>query len=384
MSETQEDKDTEVSLTPEKVQSLKEEHGVTDEVIEEIVQNVEVTSKPISATVRTKETKAMDEESGFLRAMSKGDVGVGEAMLLMDYQDRKERRRREDEARKQPTLTAEDIRKEVQAALKASKPVAPEEKPEWAKENEQKMDEILNRLKGEEEDKKLSVAIEKATGPLKTQLEQTQKKMDEESTRNRETIERLSKPTPEGDPTKKKTWVEEVTEATEAIKQVGTLINTTTGNPSSDIEKVKAYGDVIEGIIVKAGEAGAFSALETIFSRKPETPTGGAKKPEKIVMPSMPTVEPEEVTAIELEAPVEETVEVPVEETLEAPEVPIEAPVEETVEVPVVAPTKIYTCKHCGESGFEHPWQLASHSKKCLKAIEARKKLKEKNIGAGA
>ena len=43
---------------------------------------------------------------------------------------------------------------------------------------------------------------------------------------------------------------------------------------------------------------------------------------------------------------------------------------------------KEYSCKYCGAGPFEKPWQVASHSRKCPEAIEARKKEKDNEQSA--
>ena len=256
-----------VQIAPENVETLKEKYGVTEEALNAIIKNVEV-SGPIKGEVFPKTLPLADEEPvgelGMLRQLSRGEVGMGEALMYMDVMDRKERRERRDEEFRSHPLSAEDIGKYVGAnvfgVLKEAgltgKPATTkeempdwakeiqtqqdemlktkEEMPDWAKEIQTQQDEILKRMRSEEEDKKLKTAIKEATTPIAHQLEKAEEKIKELSSKP---------PTPPG----QKSRLEIYLDTRKDLKEAGIIKEAESGT----LMMVGPDGQPIQGIPVK-------------------------------------------------------------------------------------------------------------------------------------
>jgi len=112
------------------------------------------------------EKEAKPEKSAIDRLM--------ETMIVDYLMDRMEERRK---GKKSPSLTPEDIAKAVtNAVTEAIKPLIPqkqeEEMPEWAKEQQKQLQDILQRLTKEEEEEKTKKIIEEAQRPLLEQIKE--------------------------------------------------------------------------------------------------------------------------------------------------------------------------------------------------------------------
>lgn len=391
--------ESEISLSQEKVADLKEKHDLSEQDLEEIIESVEVQSKPVSVT---KEAKSVDEESGFLRAMNKGDLGTGEALVIMDFLDRKERQRIRDEKKEN----------------ESKKPPRAEGIPEWAKPMMAENKEILARMKSAEEEKKIAAAVKDATDPLKTELE----KKDDRTTRLEETVAKLSEPPKEKEdlaasvatgvaeglktagvgttpPPPPKNYVDDYIESRDKLKKVGLLqeqkSNIMRGPGGSDIPisgeipAVVAYlptifkelattaEDTIDRVAKKYGlfEGEKPGKPGEPLIKMPEKPRAMPPKPEPAAKPVEPIVEaPAEVTIIELETEPESLIVMPKKPIKETAVKPV------TIKKPERAVTpkpKGYSCKYCNAGPFDRPWKIAGHVKKCAKAIEAKKKEKK-------
>jgi len=84
-------------LNPEKMEELKEKYGITDDVIFEIAEAVEPDSEvpefPNMGKPRTfSQPFSGGAPSSTIASAMKGDISIAEAIILMDYQDRRERR----------------------------------------------------------------------------------------------------------------------------------------------------------------------------------------------------------------------------------------------------------------------------------------------------
>jgi len=84
-------------LNPEKMKELKEKYGITEEAIFEIAESVEPDSE-VPVFLPTGNTRGHPPASpgalpASLASAMRGDIGIGEAIILMDYMDRKEDRR---------------------------------------------------------------------------------------------------------------------------------------------------------------------------------------------------------------------------------------------------------------------------------------------------
>lgn len=422
------------SFSPENIVALKDKYGLDEAGLKEVLGKVEIIS-PLEAKAQPARLPEADgDKSGeaqLMKQIGRGDVSMAEALMYMDLMDRKDRRERRDRKEEErenngnQTLKAEDIGKELRIALQqvgvTGKPAAPEEIPEWAKPIMDDNKAILSKLKGEEEDKKLTTAIKEATGPLKAQLEKTQEK-----------IATLSQPAPEGSgPPKSDLTV--FLEMRNMLKEEGIIGSKSNimlgpdGQPipiKGEIPAALVFGPYLVKQILEAVEQTAENIGKKYGLIGEEKPTGMPKisREALIKMPQKPKPAVKPVEPI-TEAPVEEVKiipkELPTESILEMPQRPTEEIVEEVIEETIIpvpcaqcgvnkellpnglckpcateiakevkapkkpaaveaGPTITYVCNHCGAGGFEKPNQIALHSRNCPEAIEARKKAKKK------
>lgn len=100
-----------MGLNPEKMESLKEKYGITDDAIFEIADALEPDSEspPIPPTMGKREGFGYPS-STISRAMS-GEISIAEAIVLMDYMDRKDDRR---DRRAQPPQDTSGIKDLIQ------------------------------------------------------------------------------------------------------------------------------------------------------------------------------------------------------------------------------------------------------------------------------
>lgn len=92
-----------MGLNPEKMDELKEKYGITEDAIFEIAESLEPDSE-VPAFLPTGNQRGPPPASpaalpASLASAMRGDIGIGEAIILMDYMDRKDDRR---ERRYQP------------------------------------------------------------------------------------------------------------------------------------------------------------------------------------------------------------------------------------------------------------------------------------------
>lgn len=379
-----------VSIPPEAVEIVKEKYGLKDEALTEIVGNMQV-SGPIEGEA-TPSVLPLPEpgEPAFMKQLMRGEIGIGEALVLMDYFDRKERRSRElnKDNSIPPSPTANEIGSAVAIHLKNAGAVgkpAESERPDWAEEIHNQQDEILARMRREDAEKELSEAIDKHVGPLKHELDKAHEKIKE-----------LSKPSPAGTAPQKSS-LEVYLDMRKMLKDEGIIKEKESGT----LMMVGADGQPIQGIPVKGEIPAALvygphivEQISEIIEKRidkiatkyglVESPGAGPAKPKEplIKIPEKPPKAPP--TPPPPDKP-------PSEQILKMPEKPTlgeevaKVPLEEKVEVPKLhaekaekAAGKQYFCKHCGAGPFEKPWQVANHTKGCKKAKEAKAKEKGK------
>lgn len=84
-------------LSPEKMEELKQKYGIDDKAIFEIADSLEPDSEaPESPQVGNEKTAASPESGSIpssLASAMRGDISIAEAIILMDFMDRKEDRR---------------------------------------------------------------------------------------------------------------------------------------------------------------------------------------------------------------------------------------------------------------------------------------------------
>lgn len=104
-------------LNPEKMEELKEKYGINEEAIFEIAESLEPDSEvpPFLPVEKTRGPyPAAPAAAGLpasLASAMRGDIGIGEAIVLMDYMDRKDDRR---DRREQPTQDPSGITELIQ------------------------------------------------------------------------------------------------------------------------------------------------------------------------------------------------------------------------------------------------------------------------------
>jgi len=365
-------KEMKVRIAPENVEVLKEKYGLSDEALKAVMGDIEVVG-PVegNALPATLPPEGGLGEMQTLRALTRGEITMGEALLYMDIMDRKERKERrderEEEGRNHPALTAEDIGKHVgvhvHSALKEvglmSKPVTPkEEMPDWAKDIQKQQDEILGRMKKDEEDKRLGEAIDKHVGPVRTELEKAQEKIKELSSR------------PTEPSTGRKGMLDEYIETRNKLKEAGLLKE----EPAGSLYMLGPDGKPMQGLPVK-GELPAWMVYGPYFIDQmgeavekrmdkiahkyglvgpPEAPSG---KPKELI--PLPPKPPPEVPT---EAPPAVPPEIPEEPLFELPERPAApTPPEEAEEAP----------KPCAQCGKLVPLNPNGLCEACVKQLAA-------------
>lgn len=299
-----------VTLTPEKVEELKEKYNLSDEILSDIIRNtrVRLPPKPVSEELPAPpEDATTPGEPKFMRQLMRGDIGLGEAVFYGDYLERKDeraqRRKRNDGGSSQ--VTAKEIRAELVDALRnagvVGKPGAgKEEMPEWAKKSMKQQGEILKRMTKDDEEKERKTFVKEVTTPLMERLD----RQDERQARQDEKLALLSKAPPEG-VGPPKSAIQEYIDGRKALKDAGILKDV----QKSNIMMVSPDGTPMTGIPVKGeipavvvyGPAIVKQVLDSIESTADRiadkyglgpTKTEAAKKRPLIVIPEKPAPAP--------------------------------------------------------------------------------------------
>ncbi len=84
-------------MNPEKMEEIKGKYGIDEEAIFEIADSLEPDSEaPVFVQPGEQRERAPPKSEALpasLASAMRGDIGIGEAIILMDYMDRKEDRR---------------------------------------------------------------------------------------------------------------------------------------------------------------------------------------------------------------------------------------------------------------------------------------------------
>jgi len=162
-------------MPKEKVDELKAKYPtLSDETIDEIVHGLKVANAPGTA-VEEEELPPPTEPDIFAK-LGKGEITMGEALIYLDYVDRKEERRKASQNPVTPEKIAEAVVKGIKEALPPT-PTAKDEMPPWAKEHAEQLKQIASRLVKEEEDKRLKDAVEAAVKPVAGELEKAKEEI---------------------------------------------------------------------------------------------------------------------------------------------------------------------------------------------------------------
>lgn len=88
-----------MSLNPERMKELKDKYGLTDEAIVEIADSLEPeleeTETPIMGSRTVPRRTSEEDLPATLSSAMRGDLSIGEAIVLIDFMDRRERRDQE-------------------------------------------------------------------------------------------------------------------------------------------------------------------------------------------------------------------------------------------------------------------------------------------------
>jgi len=362
-----------VTISPENIEIIKEKYGLDEEGLKEVLGNVEVIApmqtRAPPARLPKEPNGEISGENQLMTQLMHGDLSMAEVIMYMDMQDRRDKRERMlllEEKRENSgnqTLTADDIGARTAGYLVAAlqkegvlgkRANTPEEKPEWAKEIEKSNSEILGKLRGDEENKKLTDGIEKGIGPMRTELVELRKDFTT-----------LSKPAPEGTgPPQSK--LEEYINFGRILKEAGIIQEQKSnimlgpdGNPipiKGEIPAALVYGPYLAEQIINTFEKAATN-IGRKYGLINEEPTQPQLPKESIIrMPPKPAAKPVEPLT---EAATEEvTVEEPVKPTapiITMPQKPIistieqvEEEPEEQVEEEVIEGTMGIPCAQCG------------------------------------
>ena len=132
-------------------------------------------------------------DTNFMSNLMSGDVGLGEALLVMDYWDRRDKKDKDPQG-----LTREDIPAIVAAALEnaglSGKPR--DEMPAWAEEQQKTLNALTERFEEEAQEKRDKKLIDDVTKPLLAALDTEREKRELIEKK----IEELGKPPEPGAP----------------------------------------------------------------------------------------------------------------------------------------------------------------------------------------
>ena len=111
-----------MALNPEKMEELKEKYGITDEAIFEIADSLEPDSEvpafPPMGNTRVNPPSSPAALPASLASAMRGDIGIGEAIILMDYMDRKDDRKDRRAPLHQDTSGIKDLIQEMREERK--------------------------------------------------------------------------------------------------------------------------------------------------------------------------------------------------------------------------------------------------------------------------
>jgi hypothetical protein len=362
----------------------------------------EQTSQP---EVKTPPEEAVEEKSLFdfesmLQGLAGKKLSTLEAIMLMDYMDRKEERefRRtqllQQMSNRQPQITAEDIAKivrqhveEAVGKLGLNQPQqAQPEMPDWAKEIQAQMKFIMDRLNKEEEEKKTQELISKVQQPVFKEIEKTITRLNELEKR----LEEIKQPTQAQTDTLQE--IKRLRETLETIKEtakaMGLKEESSSQSTSTSFEGIPVHGSVpayalaipkiIESVFntiekraeawLKSTPAGSSERI-LVLPEKPQPQPSFTATNKLLELPPLPPTTPTPAP------PPPEVVHIKLEPE-PSPE-PASEPEKKEVKVEAEKP-KEYKCKICGEA-FPSLWQLGSHTRWKHKKKEGETERQEKS-----
>lgn len=163
-------------MPKENADALKAKYNLTDETIQDVVSNLKATGTPKASEQEEEEPLKNQSEPEIFAKIGKGETSMGDALVWIDFQDRREARR----TRAQNNTTPEQIAKAVTEGIKeafGSKPRTEDEIPQWAKPLYDDIKEIKNREQKKEEDARLQETVQNAVKPVQQELEKTKEQL---------------------------------------------------------------------------------------------------------------------------------------------------------------------------------------------------------------
>lgn len=160
-------------MPKEKADELKAKYNLTEETIQDVISGLKVANTP-GAAVEEEAEEELPPPTGpdIFSKLGKGEVSMGEALIWLDYQDRKDERRKATQSPVTPEKIALAVVKEIKEALPPTAKTQ-DEMPPWAKKQAEQLERITSKLMKEEEDNRLKEAVDAAVKPVADQLVKT-------------------------------------------------------------------------------------------------------------------------------------------------------------------------------------------------------------------
>jgi len=164
-------------MPKEKADELKTKYNLSEETIQDVISGLKVANIPGAAVEEEAEEESASETGPeIFTKLGKGEVSMGEALIWLDYQDRKEERRKATQNIVTPEKIAEAVIKGIKEALPPPAK-ADDEMPPWAKKQAAQLEQITGKLMKEEEDERLNKAVEAAVKPVAEGLAKTKEEI---------------------------------------------------------------------------------------------------------------------------------------------------------------------------------------------------------------
>jgi hypothetical protein len=352
-----------------------------------------MTEQPSQPEVKAPPAEAAEEKPLFdfermLQGLAGKKLSTLEAIMLMDYMDRKEERELRRHQlysqlnNRQPQLTYEEIAKIVKqhvedAVSKLNLKPQPEI-PDWAKEMQAQMKTIMDRLSKQEKEKETQELMSKFQEPLTREIEKTITRLNELEKR----FEDIKQPTQAQTDTLQE--IKKLREILETIKEtakgMGLKEESSLQSKSTDFEGIPVHGSVpaYAVAIPKIIE----SIFNTIEKRAEAWLKSTPSSSERIlVLPEKPQPQPFFTASTKLLElpPLPPTTPTPAPPPPEAVHIKLQTEPEKKEEIKVeVEKPKEYKCKICGEV-LPSLWQLGSHTRWKHKKKEGETERQEKS-----
>jgi hypothetical protein len=359
-----------------------------------LIKMTEQSSQPEVKTPpeETVEEKPLFDFESMLQGMASKKLSTLEAIMLMDYMDRKEERefRRSQLLRQmnnnQPQITAEDIakivREHVEEAIRKLNPPqqAQAEMPDWAKEIQSQTKTIMERLAKEEEEKKTQELISKVQQPVFKEIEKTITRLNDLEKR----FEDIKQPTPAQTDTLQeiKKLRETLETIKEAAKAMGLKEENSSQSNSTSFEGIPVHGSVpAYALAIPKIIEGVFNTIEKRAEAwLKSTPSSNEKI---LTLPEKPQPQPSFTATSNLLdlpplPPSNPTPTPPTPEVVHIKLQPTEPEPEKKEEPKETEKPKEYKCKICGET-FPTIWKLGSHTRWKHKKQEGETERQEKS-----